>query len=152
MRQVVDAIMKFNTKNTLCWLLASSGSAYADPLAEFGLTQRVFARCAPAVLAQVEIAVKESASPAVGNSQAAVSSAAVSAAASAGSDLAQWLAAKKFVQFEAPLQTLGVFVLDDLVFGVKEGDISADALVDAGVASRLQARRLLATVGTDFPR
>lgn len=59
-RHVIEAIMKF-TRNTLCWLLASSGTA--DPMADFGLKQRVFARCAPAVLAQVEKAVKEFAEP-----------------------------------------------------------------------------------------
>lgn len=71
-----------------------------------------------------------------------------SAGRSSASDLSQWLAAKNFVRFEAPLQTLGVLVLDDLVFGVKEGDISVDALVKAGVASHLQPKRLLANVAT----
>lgn len=147
-REVLNAIMKFNTSSTLCWLLASSGSAAnADPLAEFGLTQRVFARCAPAVLAQVERAVKESAPAAVSNNETETASGA--AGSESTGDLSQWLAAKNFVRFEAPLLELGVLVLDDLIFGVKGGDISVDALMGAGAASQLQAKRLLATVKSE---
>jgi hypothetical protein len=55
-RAVVEAIKKFNTSGTLCWLLARdpSGSRTAQAgLGDFGATQRVFAHCAPAIFAKV---------------------------------------------------------------------------------------------------
>lgn len=138
-REVVEAIKKFNTSGTLCWLLAQetwvSSSALQDGLGDFGSTQRVFAHCAKAVSERVETAVatiaKEEAQADRASGQGD------------GGSLEQWLAGHNLTALIVSLQKLGVHVLEDLPFGIREGDITVDALVDAGAMSRLQARRLM---------
>ena len=61
MRQLVEDMKKVNTSRTLCWLLAAEDAVAAsasDAMGEFGSTRRVFARCAPAVVAKVDRALE----------------------------------------------------------------------------------------------
>jgi hypothetical protein len=138
-RAVVEDIKKFNTSGTLCWLLANEqsggGGGARDGMGDFGSTQRVFAHCAKAVFDKVEAAV---ALAAIGRGVLPPTQ-----VWTPGDNLEQWLADHNLAAFLAPLQTLGVHVLEDLAFGVAEGDITVDSLVAAGAKSRLQARRLL---------
>jgi hypothetical protein len=130
-RDVVEDIKKFNTSGTLCWALdqetTAGSTAVQDGLRDFGATQRVFAHCAKPVVAKVEAAV-------------AMMPARMS---STSGDLAEWLASQDLLDFARPLKTLGARVLKDLAFGVREGDITVESLIEAGAGSRLQARRLI---------
>jgi hypothetical protein len=53
------------------------------------------------------------------------------------------LASQDLYDLANPLKALGARVLKDLAFGVREGDITVESLIEAGVESRLQARRLI---------
>lgn len=148
-REVVEAIKKYNTSGTLCWIVAQetsgsgTGTGKQDGLGDFGSTQRVFAHCAKAVFAKVEVAMA-----AVVAATALVTPVAqVGSATGPGApvDLAQWLASQDLHHLAVPLQKLGVYMLKDLSYAIEQGDVTAEALVEAGAESRIQARRLMRT-------
>jgi hypothetical protein len=166
-RKVVDAIKMYNTSGTLCWRVVQEmhdgAEAAQDGMGDFGSTQRVFAHCAKAVLAKVEAAVAAlrrrptvvttAAAGSVNTGAAVLVTVAPGTTASPASvgavqGLEQWMSSHDLLHLGGPLQTLGVFVLKDLPFGIAEGDITVESLVDAGVKSRLQARRLLQAAAT----
>lgn len=150
-REVVEAIEMYKATNTLCWLVAQetsgeSGAAY-DGLGDFGSTQRIFAHCAKAVFAKVDTAVSaiKKTAPSIMATALSAPKAPVANDPEHGDsgDLDQWLTLHDLHYLRGPLQTLGVFVLQDLPFGIAEGEITVESLVDAGAKSRLQAGRLL---------
>lgn len=153
-REVVKAIKKFNTSGTLCWLLAremSGGSDAEEGLSDLGSTQRVFAHCAKAVIAKVEAAVavtvRPDTAPPVPATEAAVvapvESVVLDGSSAVDKNLLAWLSDRNLLGLVIPLQALGVHCLEDLTFAVEEGDVTAEALVEAGAGSRVQARRLI---------
>lgn len=155
-REVVDAIKMYNTSGTLCWAMTrepgGGGDAVQDELSNFGSTQRVFAHCAKAVFAKVEMAVAAIAreKPDV-TAMSIVAPMATSESISGygkSGDLAQWLASHDLHDLTYPLNTLGARVLKDLVFGVREGDITVESLIEAGAESRLQTKRLMREAAT----
>lgn len=126
-RDVVEAIKKFNTSKTLCWVVAqetSGGAAAAqdDGLGDFGSTQRIFAHCAKPVLERVEEAVRLVArSTATAHAQGSVH------------DLGRWLEALKLSDFEPALRMLGAEDAHDVRDGFAEGAITKEMLEARGM-------------------
>jgi hypothetical protein len=175
-RAIVNSIKKFNTSATLCWLLAGGvggeRSAWDDGLDAFGLTQRVFAQCAGAVLKRVQATVAAATSaaepvsswlmsaahgemPSAGEivrRQGADSEASAAPVVQLQPDLGlvDWLTAQKLAHLGAALQQLGVSSFEDLLFGVDEGDITPEVIVSAsgGAVAYLQAKRLVRLVSS----
>ena len=136
-RQLVEDMKKFNTSRTLCWLLAAEDAVAAsasDAMAEFGSTQRVFARCAPAVAAKVDTALE----------MMAEADAAEDAAAPRGDGsalgLGEWLRGLRLQSLEPVLQEIADSPLD-IKLGFEAGHLSTGVLVEMGV-KRLPALRL----------
>ena len=139
-RQLVEDMKRFNTSRTLCWLLAAEDAAASasDAMAEFGSTQRVFARCAPAVAAKVDRALEMMAEA------DAAEDAAEDAAAPPGDEsaleLGEWLRGLQLQDMEAVLQEIAASPLD-VKAGFEAGMLDKDMLVAKGF-KLLQAVRL----------
>ena len=141
-RQVVEDVMRFNTSGTLCWLLggeqaASDVDSMEASASQFGYTQRIFARCAKAVFAKVEAAAEIATQ--TGRTQGGEDE---PASPATGEELLDWLTERKLQRLEAPLHALDVCSLEDLFFGVKEGFVTQNELINNG-ASKLAASRLI---------
>lgn len=170
-RAIVDSVKKFNTSATLCWLLAGGvggeKSEWDDGLDAFGLTQRVFAQCAGAVLKKVEATVsatlaaepdtscqtsathgEEPSAGEIALRQGAASDASVAPGVQLDLVLMDWLTAQKLPHLGSALQQLGVSSFEDLLFGVEERDITPEVIVSAGggTVAYLQAKRLVRLV------
>ena len=152
-REVVEDIKKFNTSGTLCWLLAqeTQGAANAqDAMGAFGSAQRVFAHCAKAVFAKVEMAVAAIPRENPAGRATAVGSgarSASSAAAPGNGDLLPWLEVRRLERVAPALQALDVCSVDELFFGVERGLVTPNELVANG-ASMLAAMRLIEFVSS----
>jgi hypothetical protein len=134
-RGVVEAIKKYTTSGTLCWVLARETQGRGrgdmqDSLGEFGSTQRVFAHCAKAVFAKVEVtlALTESIAPAPSDD---------------AQRLHAWLAQHELQSMSGPLQALGVYALQDLTYAASKGLLTVERLAEVGVSTSLRAMRLL---------
>lgn len=147
-REVIEAIKKFNTSSTLCWHVArgASGGVSATQvgLGDFDSTQRVFAHCAKAVFTKVETTVAELERlpvPCDPKSTVAARMAALpladGATAAPGSvgvvqDLGKWLHSQQLDEFEPVLRNLGAVDAHDVRAGFATGAITRELLEAEG--------------------
>jgi hypothetical protein len=138
-RDVGEAIKKFNTSKTLCWVVAREMSgggtgAQDDGLGDFGSTQRIFAHCAEPVLERVEMAAARmtpTAATSTATTQLQGSAAAVGA--DVVHDLGRWLQAVKLSDFEPALRKLGAEDAHDVRDGFAAGAITKEVLEAEGL-------------------
>jgi len=136
-RDVGEAIKKFNTSKTLCWVVAreTSGGGTAvqdDGLGDFGSTQRVFAHWrAEPVFERVEMAAaRVTPTAAISTATTQLQGSAAAVGADVVRDLGRWLQAVKLSDFEPALRKLGAEDAHDVRDG---GAITKEVLEAEGL-------------------